>query len=79
MRFLDQALRKFGKRITVDARQRKRIAHVLYGGANERMAALVHQTGIGTEYEDNRFRRIRPGDEAVDIPGLECNHSDDAA
>src|SRR5262245_9172977 len=74
MRLLEQALRLARPRIALEPRQCERIVDVVDRALDQRLDALAHQSGVGTEHEHDRLSGVRLGDEAFDLGGLESNH-----
>ena len=74
VRFFDEPCRIAGELIAFDARQREWIVGIVDRRAHQRVDALAHQTGVGTEYQHDRLRRIGFGDKTVDVGGFDGGH-----
>ncbi len=74
LRLFDKPRRLGGDRLAFEPRQRERIVDVVDRGFDDGAGAFADETGIRTEHQHHRPRRIGTRDESVDIGGFDGNH-----
>ena len=60
--------------VAVQPHQRERIVGIVDRGFDQRVGALAHQAGVGAVQQDDRARRIRPGEKGVDLFAAQRDH-----
>ena len=74
LRLFDQPQRLGRKVVAFEPRQRERIVDIVDRGPDQRIGTLADQAGVRPEYQHDRFRRVGPGYESVNVRGFDGNH-----